>query len=494
MCLGTCAGLALALVGGGATAQVADFRLGQAAQGDGDRIHAYLDVWDEQRLPVEELDASSLEATWGGEGLSVLDVEPFRAAGEGVAYVFAVDISRSLDAEAWGGIRRALDAWITGLGPNDRAAVLAFGDESRVVADYTSDRAALRTAVESLGPTDGTTVLYRALVDALELSARRDPDLPRRRGIVVLSDGLDEGSGLVAEDVLVGLRESRLPLYSVGFGGPRRQESLDLLLRLSTNSGGRFVAVEGADFERAYAEMREAIERVWVARFACAGCRLDGASRRLQVNLRQGERILSKGIELRLLAPVGSTAPRPAPPGPPESTAPAQAEASAELGSARWPRAWLLAGGAGVAALALLGWVLLHRRDAPGKPKPVRKKMSRRERRLNEVPLDSVPLSPEVALRLVVVRGSQKGREYRFLLRDSARIGSGRRCEFCLDDEPGVDPEQLELRQDAGSVRLRNLARRRPTLLNGARMTDDAELSNGDLVGTGDFIARVVLG
>jgi Mg-chelatase subunit ChlD len=494
---------------------VSDFRLAQAVQGrQPSTVVAYLDVWDAESKPVSELAADSVSGTLGEHSLSPRRVVPFRDAGEGVAYIFAVDISRSLSPAAFAKIRSALSRWIDELGPLDRAAALTFGDQSRLVVDFTADRAALRAAVEALAPTDMTTVLYRGLEDALELSSRRDTELPARRVLLVLSDGKDEGSGLAIDDVMVSLREHGLPIYAIGFGGPARRESLDILLRFATTSGGRFVEVGAGDFEAAYAAMREAIDRVWVAELDCPGCEADGSARRLQVNLRLVDRVLSKGTDLRLLPPVESATAATA------AGAPAAAvirprgeaeEASVEgerSGGTAFPT-WLLLtllGGVVVVVGALAvrrarsraaspaaASLVAETAGAPAPPRPKRRELTGRERAQLDVPLDSEPLVPPIAVCLTVVRGAVEGAEHRFLLHRRGVVGSGGNSDIVLP-EPALAAEQLELIQERGGVYVRNLSRSPPTLLNGAPLVEGKALGNGDLVGNRGFIARVRLG
>jgi Mg-chelatase subunit ChlD len=491
--------LALAVPGQGLPA--ADFHLEQAVQGrQPTTVLTYLDVLDAQDAPVAELDAGAVSGTLGGRALAVRRVVPFRDAGEGVAYIFCVDVSRSLKASDFAEIRSALGRWIDGLGPDDRAAVLSFGDQSRVVLDFTADSGALRAAVESLAPTDMTTVLYRGLRDALELSSRRDPELPARRVLVVLSDGKDEGSGLAAEDVMVALRERGLPIYAIGFGGPARRESLDLLLRFATTSGGRYVAVGGSDFEAAYGAMRDAIDRVWVAELDCAECEADGSSRRLQVNLRLADRVLSKGIELRLLPPIEPVAA--AAVSVPLVPAAKDAEAAGDTTGAL--PSWMLLSALGGLVL-VVGGVLAARlararsqaaagdEAAPARRRRPREKLTRRERKHLDVPLDSEPLVPPVALRLVVVRGAAEGAEHRFLLHRRGVLGSGRGSDFVVA-EPELDAAQVELVQERGEIHARNLSRAHPTLVNGVALVEGKPLSSGDLLGNRGFIVRVHLG
>jgi hypothetical protein len=433
-------------------------------------------------------------------------VVPFSDAGEGVAFIFCVDISRSLSAADFAAVRSALGRWIDEMRPLDRASVLSFGEASRLVLDFSADKAALRAALQALGPTDMQTVLYRGLLDALELSSRRDPELPARRVVVVLSDGKDEGSALASEDVLVTLRESGLPLYAIGFGGPSKREWLDLLLRFATNSAGDFVAVGGGDFARAYGAMRETIDRVWVAELDCAGCEADGSVRRLQVNLGLEDRVLSKGVDLRLLPPVasaavvgGATAAAAAPAPPSVGTAAAASEPGRRSGWVLWSAL------AAALAVVVVGAVLAARRIKAGtaaadtggaaapKRRRARQQLTRRERRQLDVPLDSEPMVPPVALCLTVVRGAAEGSEHRFLLHRRGVLGSGSKSDFRVG-EPDLAAEQVELVQQDGGVYGRNLSRTQPTLVNGAPLVESRPIGNGDLLGNRGFIARVRLG
>jgi Mg-chelatase subunit ChlD len=486
-----------------------DFRLSQAVQGRRPtQVLAYLDVRDDEGKPVTALDPSSITATLGEQSLQVGRVVPFREAGEGVAFIFCVDISKSLSAADFAAVRSALGRWIDGMRPLDRAAVLSFGEESRLAVDFTADKSALRLALDALGPTDMLTVFYRGLRDALELSSRRDSAVPGRRVLVVLSDGKDEGSGLAAEDVVVALRERGLPLYAIGFGGPRRQDSLDLLQRFANNSGGDFVAVGGGDFENAYAAMRETIDQVWVAELDCPSCEADGSARRLQVNLRLADRVLSEGADLRLLPPLETAAPAGATeaagaPAPSAQAARAGASAAAETGEEETPSG-LLWPAIGVGALlALAGLALAVRRfkrppaqagvAAPAKRRRARQHLTRRERKQLDIPLDSEPLVPTVALCLTVVRGAAEGSEHRFLLERRAVLGSGGKSQFVID-EPELAAEQVELVQQDGGVFARNLSRSHPTLVNGATLVESKPIRSGDLLGNRGFIARVRLG
>ncbi|MDY7093095.1 MAG: VWA domain-containing protein [Acidobacteriota bacterium] len=477
------------------------------------QVRVYLDLLDSSGKALEAASAENFTASLGGRQALVSELTPFAETEEGVAYVFLVDISRSLDTATFGRIRSALEEWIGALGPRDRAAILAFGEDSRLVVDFTEDAQALREGLATLGPTDDLTVLHRGLRDALELGLRRDADLPLRRALVVLTDGRDEGSGLALDDVLQQLRDNPLPIYAIGYSRlrePLRTEFLEVLRRLAENSGGAFFASDETDFSEAYGAIREAVGRVWVTDLTCTQCSADGSVSRLQLDLAQGSRVLSRGMDLRLLPGRGEAANVPETTMPADGvstdgddagtaaagrdtgdgagTSPAEPSEGAKDGGGDQPPWWVWAI-AGVLVLAVMA-VLLGRR----KPKA---------REGSEIPLpidledvdtgEVAPVLEPLPVRLVVVRGSRKGKEYRLTLREQATVGKRSTCDCILTDEENVAPVQFELFQRSGAVWIRERSEAGTTRLGGRPLEEERSVRTGDLVGTQETILRIVL-
>ena len=499
-------------------------------------VRAFLDVEDVDGNPVQDLPVSSLTATLGQWPAELTELETFDSSQQGVAYVFLVDISKSLNQDLFGRMIAGLETWVDNLGPLDRAALIAFGEASSLSIDFTDDKHGLRTALRSLGPTDSETVLHQALIDALELSRRLDPDLPGRRAIVVFGDGKDEGSGLGAEDVLARFRDGPTPIYALGYSRLRdpaeRESYLQLLHRFATNSGGESFEAQESQFAEAYEAIRHSIAGVWVADFACQDCRPDSTVHRLQVQLNLEGKVLSDGRPVRLLALAGV----PATASEVEGSEPLSADLSADdkesedsSGDAEETRSgatdskigfWILlalvvttialvvrrktlaTNRRRAAAERLLEDHSLHR-VAPLDPEirpggPVSATADRRKRPKSsqtdsEKSVDrGRPLMTTKAVRLVVIRGSRQGRQYPFILKETGVIGSRSDCDCMLADEPGIDAAQFELYFDGSKMFIRNLSEKFPTLLNGQVIAGRAEMLSNTLVGTERTIVRVV--
>lgn len=122
-------------------------------------------------------------------------------------------------------IRRAANAFIDALRPGDRVAVVAFstGQETEgelatveVKTSLTSDRAALRTAVENIGSSNGTP-FYNALERVATEVFRQPPraEVRGRRALVALTDGVDSTSDADYADARARLLQAGVLCYFV---------------------------------------------------------------------------------------------------------------------------------------------------------------------------------------------------------------------------------------------------------------------------------------
>ena len=64
-----------------------------------------------------------------------------------------------------------------------------------------------------------------------------------RVAIVLLTDGKDEGSPIREEDVVARIKDTHIPIYTLGFG-PKTQ--VDYLKKVATLSGGYFLSTPKA--------------------------------------------------------------------------------------------------------------------------------------------------------------------------------------------------------------------------------------------------------
>jgi Ca-activated chloride channel family protein len=155
-----------------------------------------------------------------------------------LSVALVLDTSESMNAEdRIGKARAAAIRFLEALAPDDRAMVVAFSDDAHVVQPMTSERDALRAAVDGLSAKGGTA-LYDALWKAADLLGREEG----RKVLVLLSDGKDEaqsgiepGSLHTMDEAMQQALRNEVMLYAIGIGdfGSERSPVLDFYGRMA---------------------------------------------------------------------------------------------------------------------------------------------------------------------------------------------------------------------------------------------------------------------
>jgi len=154
--------------------------------------------------------------------------------------------------------------FVAALRPEDVGQVAQFNQRLTVLEDFTADQAALQAALRST-QASGSTALHNALYVILkELRRQGSAEAPRRRAIVLLSDGEDTTS-LVDEDRVLELaRQADVAVYAIALLGGLKQdrerraalEGIHFLRVLARESGGE------AYFPRSLSQLDAVYERV----------------------------------------------------------------------------------------------------------------------------------------------------------------------------------------------------------------------------------------
>jgi hypothetical protein len=201
----------------------------------------YIDIYfwmtDDFGAPGKKLDSTKLKVNIG-ENLtfaqSDLKLSRFDVANEGIAYSILMDISLSVKGEALKSLKAAAYNLIEKMGSKDKAMIILFGSDVKVLVYFTGNRALLKEKIDSVSATDRNTVLYKSIDTAFKQNNTYVSSIPKRKAIIVISDGIDEGSGITINE----LKERVMfPVYSIGFN-KGKEEFVDNLVRIYNISGG----------------------------------------------------------------------------------------------------------------------------------------------------------------------------------------------------------------------------------------------------------------
>lgn len=143
----------------------------------------------------------------------------FRDTGDGLALIVAVDVSPSMAGRPIEAIRQGLVRLVSRKRDNDRITVLSFAGDIRFETRWTASSNEMQDVFRSLQVRGNATRIFDAVnqaMDELDAQSRQDPAFPSRTGVLLLSDGHDEGSRISLDRVANRIRNSRVRLDAVG--------------------------------------------------------------------------------------------------------------------------------------------------------------------------------------------------------------------------------------------------------------------------------------
>lgn len=166
-----------------------------------------------------------------------------------------VDTSRSIPPAQFERAKAQIGALLPGLLASGPVALYAFSDGPSKLADFTSDEANLRSAVQRLSQGGRFTLLNDCL-----FAAEKDLAAKGESGVILLfTDGRDENSAVTLEDFSSRASTAHVAVVSAGLGAADERT----LRRLAVLTGGRYTGPMGAagsaDLAQALAETAVAL-------------------------------------------------------------------------------------------------------------------------------------------------------------------------------------------------------------------------------------------
>jgi tight adherence protein B len=209
---------------------------------DGRTVHLLLKFAPNQEITGETPVSATLEFDGRGVGADanvvIDDKRPTLA-------VLALDASGSMKGERMTAAREAAIEFLEALPPKVQTGLVAFSDKIVVLAEPTTDRAALEERVSAVKPA-GDTSLYDAVLASIDLV----PAGARAR-LLVLSDGKDTTSRSSLKEVITAVSDGGIAVDVVALN-PTAKE-LEALRTVSTpNDGNLRTATSSADLLAAF--------------------------------------------------------------------------------------------------------------------------------------------------------------------------------------------------------------------------------------------------
>ncbi len=213
---------------------------------------AYVSVIDQGGFPLLGLSAPNFLATQkgpllpAGMNVPITSAAFVEAAYRNVAIAALLDFSKSLRDQpvAFAEMKAGFSNLFGSLKPNDVAEVIRFATENEVAQPFTTDVAALKSAIDlPFNKGDGTR-LYDTVFLGIDNVANSRTSYPGYRGVVIVAtDGVDDLTPPAApsvhtlQQVIDNARSKNVPIFTIGLGGSINSSVLN---QMATQTGGLF--------------------------------------------------------------------------------------------------------------------------------------------------------------------------------------------------------------------------------------------------------------
>ena len=213
-----------------------------------------------------------------------------------IYFYFLIDVSFSMgfmedttlydpDSVKWRTAKQVFIDAFAKLRPQDEGALGSFAHTFVQEQPFTSDTRKLVDAASGMYLRSGT-----AIYDAIEIASAISAEKQGKKVIILLTDGVDNGSRLTREQAMSFAWNRGIPVYPIGLGfykdpdQPWRVDE-DTLRRIAEGTGGKaYFAPNSEDLSRIFDDIIESIYSIGcVLRYVTPDTCRDGSLRRVQI-------------------------------------------------------------------------------------------------------------------------------------------------------------------------------------------------------------------
>lgn len=189
-------------------------------------------VTDSNGTLIPGLTGSNFNLTEDNQARTI-SVSQTSSGSSAVSVALVIDVSGSLSTSGVSDEVAAAKAFLNLLGPQDRVALITFQSTVTTRVPFTTDRAAIDSALNSLS-SGGNTALLDGIVRAAQLIGAEPQG---RRAVVLMTDGYENASTSSEAQALAAAKAANSPVFTIGFTSDIKE---DELRRIADGTGGIF--------------------------------------------------------------------------------------------------------------------------------------------------------------------------------------------------------------------------------------------------------------
>lgn len=126
----------------------------------------------------------------------------------------------------------------------DQASIIAFGVDTRVVQDFTTNVSLLSSAITNLSVSDNSTAIYDAIRDSCEKLVHKQEQGFHRRALVLITDGEDNASKTNLDDAIDAALQAEVVIFTLNTN-PSPEWTDPWLKKIAESTGGTLLHAAG---------------------------------------------------------------------------------------------------------------------------------------------------------------------------------------------------------------------------------------------------------
>lgn len=450
-----------------------------------DLLRVYADIEDKNSQTVEIPSQSDIDAHIDGTKLTVKNSVRFSETDSGTADIFLVDISGSIRDNQMQQVKNSIKTWAADMKPQDKMAIITFGNDVTVMSDYSDDKNVINASVDNITNNDNNTRLYGGLKEALRIAQRADAGLPKRKNIILISDGVNDYSGGISEnDIYTELKNALIPVYSMRMSNSKADNSKGLatLNSVAEYSGGDVYDMSGKDIGTVCGQIRSRILNSCVIDFTYDGTEPDNNLHTLNLKIKQNDVIAECNTEFVMKKSSENSGTYQLAPVQPPAPAPKDARKART-------KIIIIAAALGVvlaALISLLIVLLTKKKDTKASYPPPSFNYNG-----TADDTDTVMVQEQSGSYInVVFHSMQTGETAAVRLYDAVTVGRNASNDFVINN-PVVSGRHAVIRTDGRDLYIEDCNTLNGTLLNGKSLSAPSPLANGSIVTFGNAEYRI---
>ncbi|MCL2155077.1 MAG: VWA domain-containing protein [Leptospirales bacterium] len=147
-----------------------------------------------------------------GYRVNYVNIKNLPASTDPVHLVLAIDSSKSIGKDYLEKIKKNAQQIVGAAGEDDNIAVLRFNDEVKLINTFSSNREVIKNSIMSIERHGSKTLMLDGIYDSIKLLSNIKSS---RKGVLVFTDGKDEGSALSSDDIIKAAKEFGVPIYFI---------------------------------------------------------------------------------------------------------------------------------------------------------------------------------------------------------------------------------------------------------------------------------------